>query len=58
MTARPASIPAALRNIVSECLAKGYAVEIRPDGTFRAEPAPPQAEAKNSAAFDLVNFKR
>lgn len=56
MTAR-AVIPRltqTLRQAVDEWLARGYAVEVRADGSIRVEPR----AAADVDPFDLVNMKR
>lgn len=43
-----------LRQAVDEWLARGYAVEVRADGSIRVEPK----AAVDADPFDLVNMKR
>lgn len=53
--ARLPALPAALRRAVDEWVARGCAVEIRPDGTLRVEPVKPPADGD---PFDMVDMRR
>jgi hypothetical protein len=52
---RRVTLTADLRRAVADWLAQGYAVDIRPDGSLRVEPARGKPDADD---FDMVDMRR